>query len=86
MRMRGCHFPVTEAGPAGRQAQIDRNTPESGTAPVRDEKTERGNHPVPTINQLVKFGRKAQRRKMNTEIFSPQYPGTKLRICRSAWV
>ena len=82
MRMRGRPFPVPEAGPAGQQAQIHRNTPESGTAPVRDEKTERGNHPVPTINQLVRKGRQDKVSKSKTPALkgSPQRRGVCTRV------
>ena len=41
-------------------------TSESGTSPGRDEKTERGNHPVPTINQLVRKGRQDKVSKSKT--------------------
>ena len=57
-------------------------TPESGTAPGRDEKTERGNHPVPTINQLVRTGRQDKVSKNKTPALkgSPQRRGVCTRV------
>ena len=59
-----------------------RNTPESGTASDRDEKTERGNHQVPTINQLVRKGRQDKVSKSKTPALkgSPQRRGVCTRV------
>ena len=53
-----------------------------GSASDRDEKTERGNHPVPTINQLVRKGRQDKVSKSKTPALkgSPQRRGVCTRV------
>jgi small subunit ribosomal protein S12 len=78
----------TGSGPSRRRAEQargtsqQRTTSESGTVPVRDEKTERGNHPVPTINQLVRKGRQDKVSKSKTPALkgSPQRRGVCTRV------
>jgi small subunit ribosomal protein S12 len=59
-----------------------RTTPESDTASDRDEQTERGNHQVPTINQLVRKGRQDKVSKNKTPALkgSPQRRGVCTRV------
>ena len=76
-----CSVSETASQPANRHTH-EGNTPESGTAPVRDEKTERGNHQVPTINQLVRKGRQDKVSKSKTPALkgSPQRRGVCTRV------
>jgi small subunit ribosomal protein S12 len=68
-------------GIRNRHAQ-QRMTPEPGTAPSREQMTERGNHQVPTINQLVRKGRQDKVSKNKTPALkgSPQRRGVCTRV------
>ena len=81
-RSRRCPVPAARATRSRDRHTQQRRTPESGTAPGRDEKTERGNHQVPTINQLVRKGRQDKVSKNKTPALkgSPQRRGVCTRV------
>jgi small subunit ribosomal protein S12 len=74
--------PARRSSSTAQGTSQQRTTSESGTSPGRDEKTERGNHPVPTINQLVRKGRQDKVSKSKTPALkgSPQRRGVCTRV------
>ena len=75
------HWPAVQADPTSRHKH-ERNTTVPGKAPGRDEQTRKGNHPVPTINQLVRKGRQDKVSKNKTPALkgSPQRRGVCTRV------
>jgi small subunit ribosomal protein S12 len=74
--------PARRSSSTAQGTSQQRTTSESGTASDRDEQTERGNHPVPTINQLVRKGRQDKVSKNKTPALkgSPQRRGVCTRV------